>query len=225
MRAWRVRRCRAARALRRAGLTYEKGADLVMHAAFWLLKHKPHVQIYIVGPIGDEVGQHVSTRLQLGAQVSSLRERLFVATTFFPVTSDMRYGTDFCLCPSRVEPFGYVDVEFAWHGTPTIGALVGGLGKVPGVYYRVQAQHERPTPPCTAPCALPTPPPRTAPASPPDAPAGAGARRPRAPAPRVQEGHLRRAAAQRVAARCRGRGGLTRVLPLRWMECRTRGAL
>ena len=50
----------------------------------------------------------------------------------------MRYGCDLCLCPSRVEPFGYVDIEFAWHGTLTVGALVGGLGKVPGVYYRVQ---------------------------------------------------------------------------------------
>ena len=124
-------------------LTYEKGVDLVMDAAFWLLSEFPHVQMFIVGPIGDEVGQHVSTRLQLGAQVASIRERMFVATTFFPVTADMRYGTDFALCPSRVEPFGYVDVEFAWHGAPTVGALVGGLGKVPGVYYRVLEPGDR----------------------------------------------------------------------------------
>ena len=32
----------------------------------------------------------------------------------------------------RTEPFGYVDVEYAWHGTVTVGATVGGLGKVPG---------------------------------------------------------------------------------------------
>ena len=32
---------------------------------------------------------------------------------------------------------GYVDVEYAWHGCPTIGNLVGGLGKVPGVYYQI----------------------------------------------------------------------------------------
>ena len=40
--------------------------------------------------------------------------------------------------PPPSQPFGYVDIEFAWHGTLTVGALVGGLGKVPGVYYRVQ---------------------------------------------------------------------------------------
>ena len=27
-------------------------------------------------------------------------------------------------------------VEFAWHGCPTIGSMVGGLGKVPGIYFR-----------------------------------------------------------------------------------------
>lgn len=91
-----------------------------------------------MGPIGDEVGQHVSTRLELGTQAPSIRERLFVATSFYPVSAEMRYACDFCLCPSRVEPFGYVDIEFAWHGTMTVGTLGGGLGKVPGIYYRVQ---------------------------------------------------------------------------------------
>ena len=45
----------------------------------------------------------MSTRLQLGAQVALIRERMFVATTFYPVTADMRYACDICLCPSRIE--------------------------------------------------------------------------------------------------------------------------
>eukprot|EP00956_Cyclotella_meneghiniana_P028985 scaffold69054_cov19-Cyclotella_meneghiniana.AAC.2 len=28
--------------------------------------------------------------------------------------------------PSRTEPFGFVDIEFAWSGCPTDGSLVGG---------------------------------------------------------------------------------------------------
>ena len=40
--------------------------------------------------------------------------------------------------PSRTEPFGFVDIEFAWSGCPTDGSLVGGLGKTPGFwYYRI----------------------------------------------------------------------------------------
>lgn len=30
------------------------------------------------------------------------------------------------------EPFGYVDVEFGLLGVPSVGAAIGGLGKMPG---------------------------------------------------------------------------------------------
>ena len=73
-------------------LTFEKGADLMMEASFWMLSAFPSVQLYLVGPIGDEVGELVATRLALSSQVASIRERFFVATKFFPVTADMRYG-------------------------------------------------------------------------------------------------------------------------------------
>ena len=91
----------------------------------------------MVGPPGDEAGQYAATKLVSMAQLAQLSKRLFVKAEFFMVTSEMRYAADFTICPSRTEPFGYVDVEFAWHGCPTIGAMVGGLGKVPGIYYRV----------------------------------------------------------------------------------------
>lgn len=33
------------------------------------------------------------------------------------------YAADFCLMPSRDEPFGIVDIEFAWGGALCIGGL------------------------------------------------------------------------------------------------------
>jgi len=115
----------------------EKGIDLMTEAAIWMVRTYENVQVYVVGPPGDEAGQYAATKLVSRAQLAQLSKRLFVKAEFFMVTSEMRYAADFTICPSRTEPFGYVDVEFAWHGCPTIGAMVGGLGKVPGIYYRV----------------------------------------------------------------------------------------
>ena len=33
---------------------------------------------------------------------------------------------------------GYVDVEFGLLGVPSVGCAIGGLGKMPGVYFRQQ---------------------------------------------------------------------------------------
>ena len=117
--------------------THEKGLDLLADTIPILLDRHPKMQIYLVGPIGDAVGQYAATKLVALAQVPGLKNRLFVKAEFFRVTPEMRFGADYTICPSRTEPFGYVDVEYAWHGTPTIGSMVGGLGKVPGIYYRV----------------------------------------------------------------------------------------
>ena len=102
-----------------------------------MLEAYSNVQFYVVGPIGDEAGQYAATRLCALSRVEPLNKRLFVRAEFFRVTEEMRFAADFTICPSRTEPFGYVDVEYAWHGCPTIGNLVGGLGKVPGVYYQI----------------------------------------------------------------------------------------
>ena len=117
--------------------TFEKGIDLIAEAVLWLLDEYQNVQFYICGPIGDEVGQYAASRLESLASIPLISRRLFVKAEFFRVTEHMRFAADFTICPSRTEPFGYVDVEYAWHGTPTIGALVGGLGKVPGVYFHI----------------------------------------------------------------------------------------
>ena len=88
----------------------------------------------MVGPPGDESGQWAASKLVSISKIPAISRRLFVKAEFFMVTSEMRFASDFTICPSRTEPFGYVDVEFAWHGCPTIGSMVGGLGKVPGIY-------------------------------------------------------------------------------------------
>ena len=64
-------------------------------------------------------------------------ERVFFKPEFFRFTADMKLGCDFAIMPSRTEPFGFVDIEFAWCGCPTVGSLVGGLGKTPGWYYSI----------------------------------------------------------------------------------------
>lgn len=35
-------------------------------------------------------------------------------------------------------PSGYVDVEFGLLGVPSVGCAIGGLGKMPGIYFRQQ---------------------------------------------------------------------------------------
>ena len=57
---------------------------------------------------------------------------------FFKLTEDLRRGAHLCFTPSCSEPFGYVDVEFGLLGVPSVGCAIGGLGKMPGVYFRQQ---------------------------------------------------------------------------------------
>jgi len=40
---------------------------------------------------------------------------------------------------NRFEPCGLVDIEFGWNGALIVGHDTGGLGKMPGVYYKVQS--------------------------------------------------------------------------------------
>ena len=98
---------------------FEKGIDLIAEAVLAVLEAYSNVQFYVVGPIGDEAGQYAATRLCALSRVEPLNKRLFVRAEFFRVTEEMRFAADFTICPSRTEPFGYVDVEFAWHGCPT----------------------------------------------------------------------------------------------------------
>lgn len=120
----------------------EKGIDLIADIVPWLLDEFPTLQIYICGPIGDAAGVYAASKLVSLASIPSLKPRLFVKAEFFRVTEEMRFAADFTLCPSRTEPFGYVDVEFAWHGCPTMceGVRVGLRVRV-----RLRVRHGCPT--------------------------------------------------------------------------------
>lgn len=118
-------------------LVHQKGVDVIADVAQWLCcgGERSNVQLIFVGPIGDVYGQYAAARLSKIAALPAAKGKIFVKPEFFMFTSDMKAGCDWCLMPSRLEPFGFVDIEFAWSGVPIIAPATGGLGKVPGVYY------------------------------------------------------------------------------------------
>ena len=108
---------------------YEKGIDLMAEATIWMLRNYENVQVFVVGPPGDESGQWAASKLVSIAKIPAIAKRLFVKAEFFMVTSEMRFASDFTICPSRTEPFGYVD-----------GALL--LASIPIVLCSVFSHHE-----------------------------------------------------------------------------------
>ncbi|CAE7863128.1 mok14 [Symbiodinium microadriaticum] len=126
----------------------QKGVDLIADCAEWMLASYPNLQLLILGPEtnDDSFGVYAHQCLKrLACQAGAGQRfdgRLHVSGEFHDVRRDARdrgfslyHAADFCLMVSREEPFGYVDVEFAWGGALTIGTLCGGLGKVPGIYF------------------------------------------------------------------------------------------
>ncbi|CAK9048525.1 unnamed protein product [Durusdinium trenchii] len=122
-------------------LVRQKGVDLIADVADWLLSNFADAQLILVGPVGDGFGHYAATKLEAMKENGRHAGRLHVHIQFMrdkDVLKDMKLGADFCLMPSRDEPFGYVDIEFAWHGALLVGAQAGGLGKVPGFYFLAQ---------------------------------------------------------------------------------------
>jgi len=119
-------------------LVRQKGVDLVADVAPWLLSQFPDSQLIVVGPIGDGFGHYAAQKLEALAKEPQHSGQLFVKPEFWKAPPELKLAADFCMMPSRDEPFGYVDIEFAWHGALTVGAQAGGLGKVPGFYFIAQ---------------------------------------------------------------------------------------
>lgn len=114
----------------------QKGVDHIAMLTPAFLRSHPEVQIILAGPPDDACGLYAGTLLdQLGDE---FKGRLFVCTKFFRLPEELRRGAHLCFTPSCSEPFGYVDVEFGLLGVPSVGAAIGGLGKMPGVYFRQQ---------------------------------------------------------------------------------------
>jgi len=114
----------------------QKGVDHIALLASNMLESYPEVQFVLAGPPGDPYGSYAQELLKpLADQYAG---RLFVVTKFFIIPKFEKMGAHFCLMPSCSEPFGYVDVEFGLLGVPSLGCAIGGLGKIPGVYFRQQ---------------------------------------------------------------------------------------
>jgi len=148
----RARRFKAKAALQKhCGLDLDPGAKILVFIGRWvkqkgvdhiamltptLLQGYPDIQIVLAGPPDDACGLYAQELLM--PFVSEFPGRLFVCPEFFMMPAEVRRGAHFCFAPSISEPFGYVDVEFGLLGVPTVGCAVGGLGKMPGVYFRQQ---------------------------------------------------------------------------------------
>lgn len=114
----------------------QKGVDHIALLTPAILHKYPDVQFVLAGPPGDPYGNYAQELLTPLKQ--EYPGRLFVVTEFFMIPPELRGGAHFCLMPSCSEPFGYVDVEFGLLGVPSLGCAIGGLGKMPGVYFRQQ---------------------------------------------------------------------------------------
>eukprot|EP00929_Paragymnodinium_shiwhaense_P027907 TRINITY_DN16274_c0_g3_i1.p1 TRINITY_DN16274_c0_g3~~TRINITY_DN16274_c0_g3_i1.p1 ORF type:complete len:2002 (+),score=497.55 TRINITY_DN16274_c0_g3_i1:86-6091(+) len=119
-------------------LVRQKGVDLISDVAPAMLQQHEKAQLIIIGPVGDGFGHYAKKKLNDLAANPDYAGRLYVCCEFTRVPTVFKFAADFCLMPSRDEPFGYVDIEFAWHGALLVGAQAGGLGKVPGFYYLAQ---------------------------------------------------------------------------------------
>ncbi|CAE7722647.1 mok14, partial [Symbiodinium sp. CCMP2456] len=119
-------------------LVRQKGVDLLADVTEWLLSTYPQAQLIVIGPPADGFGFYAARKLEKLAETAAFKGRLSVCCEFLEVPEDLKWASDYCLMPSRDEPFGYVDVEFAWRGAVIVGAQAGGLGKVPGFYYVAQ---------------------------------------------------------------------------------------
>jgi len=114
----------------------QKGVDHIAMLTPAFLRSHPEVQIVLAGPPDDACGLYAG---ELLAGISEeWKGRLFVCTKFFKLPEELRRGAHLCFTPSCSEPFGYVDVEFGLLGVPSVGCAIGGLGKMPGVYFRQQ---------------------------------------------------------------------------------------
>jgi alpha-1,3-glucan synthase len=116
----------------------QKGVDIIADIAYWILTTFENAQLIEIGPVADGYGVYAKERLLALSAKPEVQGRLFVKAEFMAVPAALKFASDFCLMPSRDEPFGYVDIEFAWHGALMVGAQAGGLGKVPGFYYIAQ---------------------------------------------------------------------------------------
>lgn len=115
----------------------QKGIDFIADIAEWMLTTFSDAQLLMIGPVGDPHGAYAKKKMEMLMSSGRVSKNLFVHTAFLAIPLEVKLACDFCLMPSRDEPFGYVDIEFAWFGAVVVGSLRGGLGKLPGFYFQI----------------------------------------------------------------------------------------
>jgi len=115
----------------------QKGVDYIADVSEWMLSTYKNAQLVMIGPVGDSYGSYAKSKFDRLKSSGRFKESLFVHAGFLEVPKELKLACDFCLMPSRDEPFGYVDIEFAWFGAAIVGSLRGGLGKLPGFYFQI----------------------------------------------------------------------------------------
>jgi glycogen synthase len=114
----------------------QKGVDYIANITTKTLSEHSDAQLIMIGPVGDSFGSYAVKKLQSIVDSGAFKGRLYVHSGFLKVPPELKLACDFCLMPSRDEPFGFVDLEFGAAGAATVGSLRGGLGKTPGFFYR-----------------------------------------------------------------------------------------
>ena len=95
------------------------------------------MQIAIGGPIGDWNGKGAADGLSKVA--ANFPGRMWNAAGKYidgRLKEQLTLACDLFLCPSRFEPCGLTDIEFGRAGALIIGHDTGGLGKMPGWYFK-----------------------------------------------------------------------------------------
>jgi alpha-1,3-glucan synthase len=115
----------------------QKGVDLIADVFPAILEKHSNVQLICVGPVIDMYGKFAALKLQ--EMMTVYPGRVFSKPEFTALPPFIFTGAEFALIPSRDEPFGLVAVEFGRKGALGVGALVGGLGQMPGWWFPVES--------------------------------------------------------------------------------------
>ncbi|KAK9823356.1 hypothetical protein WJX72_002143 [[Myrmecia] bisecta] len=118
-------------------MTHQKGSDLLVGAVQRILAKSPDAQVAVGGPVGDWNGKAAAKGF---AKIQEkFAGRLWNGAGQYidgAVKDLLLEAADFFLCPSRFEPCGLTDIEFGKAGALIIGHDTGGLGKMPGWYFK-----------------------------------------------------------------------------------------
>lgn len=119
----------------------QKGVDLIADVFPAILEKHSNVQLICVGPVIDMYGKFAALKLQ--EMMTVYPGRVFSKPEFTALPPFIFTGAEFAFIPSRDEPFGLVAVEFGRKGALGVGALVGGLGQMPGWWFPVESMTVR----------------------------------------------------------------------------------